>query len=121
MTPESIRSATKENVFLLRNCSIPLTVESPAYELIGIAGLNIDPYCHCANYGRVRRMYVSPPHRRRGVARALIEEIERTAKENFSRLQLFTNSADASSFYQSLGFQQVNNETKVSHVKILSA
>lgn len=85
--------------------------------LVGIGGLNVDPYESGVGLGRVRRLFVDPAHRGKGIGRALIGVIERHAAEHFVRLQLFTDSFDAARFYESLGYQPIDGRAKVSHVK----
>ena len=43
--------------------------------VVGVCGLNCDPYRHDPRTGRVRRLYVSRAHRRSGVGRALLEAV----------------------------------------------
>ena len=63
--------------------------------LVGIAGLNVDPYFEEPGVGRVRHLYVHPAHRRGGVGRKLTAAIERAARGHFERLQLFTPTESA--------------------------
>lgn len=93
-----------------------------AYEsgaLVGIGGLNIDPYETAETVARVRRLYVLPSVRRKGVASRLMEEIERHAALHFQRIQLYTGSSEAGSFYTRLGYREVSGKHKVSHEKAL--
>jgi GNAT superfamily N-acetyltransferase len=85
---------------------------------VGIGGVNIDP-AGSAHIGRVRRVYVTPSHRGRGVGRLLMEYIEDWSCNHFAMLQLFTDTSEASDFYETLGYKRVM-EDKVSHVKALA-
>ena len=85
--------------------------------LLGIGGLNVDPYENSWEVGRVRRLYVHPASRRDGVASLLMREIEALATQNFSRVQLFTTSSTARRFHTSLGYRVVESGDKVSHEK----
>jgi len=87
--------------------------------LIGIGGLNKDPYSGDATVGRVRRLYVDPDYRGEGVGRCLMEAIEHAARDSFSQLQLFTDTIRARKFYSRLGYEAVAGNEKVSHVKRL--
>ena len=87
--------------------------------LIGIGGLNIDPYAKDARIGRVRRLYVSRDHRKSGAGRLLMDAIENYAFRNFSQLHLFTDNPVASTFYESLGYSPSQCQNK-SHKKQLS-
>jgi GNAT superfamily N-acetyltransferase len=89
--------------------------------LVGIAGLNVDPYFEEPGVGRVRHLYVHPAHRRGGVGRKLTAAIERAARGHFERLQLFTPAESASRFYEALGFEPVSGIEKVSHAKALGS
>ena len=86
-------------------------------QLIGVGGLNIDPYEPGPGLGRVRRMFIDPAHRGRGIGRALIGAIEAHAAQHFVQLQLFTDSVDAARFYETLGYRPIAGRDKVSHVK----
>ncbi|WP_280169965.1 GNAT family N-acetyltransferase [Priestia megaterium] len=44
-------------------------------KLIGVAGLNQNPYSQYANVRRVRRFYVSAQFRRKGIGKQLLKEI----------------------------------------------
>ena len=88
-------------------------------KLVGIAGLNIDPYVSGGSVGRVRRMYVHPGHRNHGIGTALIEAIEKHARGSFDLLQLRTDSDAASRFYASVGFVPLHGAAEASHAKRL--
>lgn len=87
--------------------------------LIAVGGLNIDPYASGAAVGRVRRFYVDPDYRRRGVGTLLIQEIEHFAAKSFSELRLLTDTARGAQFYAQLGYQKVVGREHVSHFKKL--
>lgn len=84
-------------------------------ELIGIAGLNRDPYTSMPNIGRVRHLYIRSQYRRNGYATALMLKIMNEARQHFNQLRLFTDNIDAAVFYEKLGFLQVD-DFKVSHI-----
>jgi GNAT superfamily N-acetyltransferase len=88
-------------------------------KLVGIAGLNIDPYAADGAVGRVRRMYVHPDHRCHGIGTALIEAIEKHARDTFDLLQLRTDSDAASRFYASVGFIPLHGVAEATHAKRL--
>src|SRR5262249_34136913 len=83
--------------------------------LVGICGLNRDPYVHSSGVGRVRHLYVDPEFRRRGVGRALVSRIVECASPNFVRLRLRTWRGDADLFYVALGFRRVVGAPEVTH------
>lgn len=71
--------------------------------LVGVGGLNRDHYVEGA--GRVRRVYVHPSFRRRGVGRELMGRIVEHAQGWFPVLVLKTDTPEGSAFYESLGFE----------------
>jgi GNAT superfamily N-acetyltransferase len=83
--------------------------------LIGIGGLNRDPYSEYPNLGRVRHLYIRKAHRRKGYATLLMNTIINEARQHFDTLHLFTDNPAASDLYETLGFQKTNGH-KVSHV-----
>src|ERR1700678_3620791 len=44
-------------------------------QVVGVCGLNHDPYARDSLTGRVRRLYVAQGHRRHGVGRTLLETV----------------------------------------------
>ena len=84
-------------------------------ELVGICGLNRDPYTTEPDTGRVRHLYVMAAHRRKGYATLLMDEIVHEAKQHFTTLRLFTENPSAAKFYEKLGFQRVPCG-RVSHI-----
>lgn len=80
--------------------------------LVAIGGLNRDPYCPDeARVGRLRHVYVAQSHRRKGIGRHLVTELLARAVA-FERVRLRTPGAAA--FYESLGFQRVD-EPEATH------
>ena len=73
-------------------------------ELIGVCGLNGDPYTDDPTVGRVRRLYVSPRCRHRGVGRSLVEAVIREAERHYRVLVLKADAPEACAFYRALGF-----------------
>ncbi|MCZ6643720.1 MAG: GNAT family N-acetyltransferase [Gammaproteobacteria bacterium] len=88
--------------------------------IVGIGGVNIDPFENLAVVARVRRVFVAPAVRRRGVASVLMDEIERIARGHFSKVQLYTTSATASHFYIARGYSPVYGRPRVSHEKLFA-
>lgn len=84
-------------------------------DLIGVGGLNIDPYSLIPKVGRVRHLYVQEAQRRKGYATLIMNKIMEEASYNFTVLRLFTDNAGASAFYERLGFERTG-EYKASHI-----
>jgi GNAT superfamily N-acetyltransferase len=73
--------------------------------LLGVCGLNIDPYLRDPQTGRLRHLFVHPSFRRRGIATTLVAECIRLARPSFTRLRLRTDRDDAMGFYAAFGFR----------------
>jgi GNAT superfamily N-acetyltransferase len=73
--------------------------------LIGVCGLNVDPYAGDARIGRVRHLYVLSAFRRQGVGRRLTERVVQAAHGRFDDLRLRTNAHAAARLYETLGFR----------------
>jgi ribosomal protein S18 acetylase RimI-like enzyme len=87
--------------------------------VVGVCGLNRDPYLGDPIAGRIRHLYVAVDHRRRGIGSRLVRTIMASASGHFARLRLRTDSADADAFYRSLGFMAVTGEPACSHQLLL--
>jgi GNAT superfamily N-acetyltransferase len=89
--------------------------------IIGICGLNIDPYLADDSVGRVRHLYVLRGNRRHGIGRRLVECVIEAAEPRFRMLRTRTENPDAARFYERLGFQRVNDIEHCTHIlEILS-
>lgn len=84
--------------------------------IVGVCGLNRDPYCSGDDTGRVRRLYVSAAVRRQGIGRLLVEAIQQRCPGVFTQLRLRTHSPEADAFYRSLGFRPVDGDPSFTHV-----
>jgi len=84
--------------------------------LVGVGGLNRDPYLDDPATGRIRHLYVARDARRQGVGRALVAALLTEARVTFRRVRLRTSQPDASALYETLGFVEVSNEPNASHV-----
>jgi GNAT superfamily N-acetyltransferase len=74
-----------------------------------VGGLNREEDSRLGNAGRIRRLYVMPEMRRRGIARSIVDEISTVAVGNFQVLVVNVGPADAHGFYEHLGFQKVDH------------
>jgi GNAT superfamily N-acetyltransferase len=90
-----------------------------AGKLVAIGGLNVDPFVALGSVGRVRRLYVHPAHRARGIGRSLVEAIESEAARTFEALRLFTDNDAAGRFYLRLGYEAIDRGSEASHFKYL--
>jgi ribosomal protein S18 acetylase RimI-like enzyme len=73
-------------------------------QLVGIGGLQADPYTKDPSLGRLRHLYVSEAVRRQGVGRELVRAVVQDARQVYKLLVLRTNTQPAAAFYQALGF-----------------
>ena len=81
--------------------------------LLGIGGLNRDPYVSDPRVGRLRHFYVMKAERHCGIGRTLVERLLGHAAGNFDSVRLWTDRAG--SFYDRVGFERVEGP-KVTHV-----
>ena len=84
--------------------------------VVGVCGLNIDPYVNSRRVGRVRRLYVSMARRRRGIGRQLVERLITAARGTFGQLRLRTSNPAAARFYETLGFRRLVGGVQFTHV-----
>ena len=84
-------------------------------QLVGVCGLNIDPYAGNEHTGRVRHLYVLAAFRRRGIGRRLVLQIMEAARGRFSDLRLRTNDPAAARLYEALGFRFLPDSSDCTH------
>jgi GNAT superfamily N-acetyltransferase len=84
--------------------------------LVGVGGLNVDPYAGDERVGRVRRLYVLQGFRRRGVATLLVQAALNAARGRFRELRLRTQNDKAGQFYERLGFLPAVDRADCTHV-----
>jgi GNAT superfamily N-acetyltransferase len=87
--------------------------------MVGVCGLNIDPYADAPRVGRVRHLYVLDHYRRAGIGRRLVRTAIEAAQGVFGRLRLRTANPVAARFYEGLGFLSVAGETDCTHALAL--
>jgi GNAT superfamily N-acetyltransferase len=85
------------------------------HKLLGVCGLNVDPYAQDRTVGRVRHLFVRRAARRTSIGRLLLETVVAEAKGRFRQLRLKTNSADADAFYRRMGFHRIRNSEHATH------
>lgn len=84
--------------------------------LVGVCGLNADPYAGEPRVGRVRHLYVLIAHRRHGVGRRLVGAVVAAARGPFATLRLSTTNPHAARLYETLGFSRRAGDTHCTHV-----
>jgi GNAT superfamily N-acetyltransferase len=84
--------------------------------IVGVCGLNVDPYAGDESVGRVRRLYVLRAYRGRGIGRGLVQAVVSAAAiGRFRMLRVRTESPEAGRFYDRLGFHQVAGIADCTH------
>jgi ribosomal protein S18 acetylase RimI-like enzyme len=86
------------------------------YKMVGICGLNQDPYNNLT-FGRIRRLYVMKNYRKCGIGRLLVEAVIKEANGKFKKLILRTDNPIASIFYETLGFKATSEILNTTHIK----
>ena len=87
-------------------------------DLMGVCGLNRDPYIEQDAVGRLRHLYVRKAARRHGIGAALVQRLLDEASTAFRLVRLRTATEEAAAFYLQLGFVSVQDEA-ASHVKAI--
>ena len=89
--------------------------------LVGVCGLNVDPYAADERVGRVRHLYVLSSFRRLGVGQRLVAEVVEAARGRFDNLHLRTENPAAAQFYETLGFRPSCGIAHYTHVRKLAS
>ena len=88
-------------------------------KLIGIGGLNKDPYTEDNKIGRLRRFYISKDYRRIGLGKLLLNRLLSHAEMNFQIVVLHTDTKQGDAFYTTNGFVKGKIYKGSSHYKVL--
>lgn len=89
--------------------------------VIGVCGLNRDPYTDRPEIGRVRRLYVLSGFRQQGIGRQLLMTVVTAARDHYRLLRLRTENESAGRLYESLGFRVCTGIADCTHVLELTA
>ena len=84
--------------------------------LVGVGGLNVDPFATEPRRGRVRHVYVHSECRRQGIGEQLMGEILAAARGPFDHLSLRTRNPAAARLYERLGFLVSTESAHTTHV-----
>ena len=87
--------------------------------VVAVGGLNRELDEALARAGRVRRLYVMPAYRDRGLGRALVEAVCGLAQQHFDLLTVNVGKLKAYAFYEHLGFARVERPG-ITHIKELA-
>jgi GNAT superfamily N-acetyltransferase len=84
--------------------------------VVGVAGLNVEPETCFGPAGRIRRLYIVPGCRHRGLASSLIQEIASLAAGLYEVLTVNVGGLSARGFYERLGFVPVDHP-RITHTR----
>lgn len=85
--------------------------------LVGVCGVNQDPFAQKAKIARLRRLYVIPELRRKGVGRQLVKRALEDAVKNFEVIRLRTVDSNSAAFFEAIGFIKVKGDESATHLK----
>jgi len=88
-----------------------LFIAAVSGRIVGMCGLNVDPYLADDSVGRVRHLYVLPACRRRAIGRALVAAVMSAARGRFLLLRIRTSNPAANALYAGMGFHRVDDST----------
>lgn len=86
--------------------------------LLGLGGLNRDPYTAEEGVGRLRRIYVLGSQRHLGVGTLLVGHLLRRAESHFRTVRLRAASPDAAAFYRRLGFAECDDPAATHLIRV---
>jgi catechol 2,3-dioxygenase-like lactoylglutathione lyase family enzyme/GNAT superfamily N-acetyltransferase len=96
-----------------------LFVARRAGAVVGVCGLNIDPYVGRdgeRRVGRVRHLYVVSTHRRLGIGGRLLGEVLAAARGWFELVHLRTGDPAAAALYERRGFRPTGGDAHCTHI-----
>lgn len=88
-------------------------------KLIGIGGLNADPYTENNKIGRLRRFYIAKDYRRIGLGKLLLNKLLSHAEKYFKVVVLHTDTKQGDVFYTANGFVKREVYKRSNHYKVL--
>jgi GNAT superfamily N-acetyltransferase len=77
--------------------------------LVAVGGLNCDPFAGRPDMGRIRRVYVRPAWRNKGIGRALVTALVDRARTHFRCVRLRAENSAAARLYESIGFVPIQS------------
>jgi GNAT superfamily N-acetyltransferase len=87
--------------------------------VVGVCGLNADPYATDVTLGRVRRLYVARTSRGHGIGRRLVQAVIQAARGRFRLLRVRTENPVADRLFERIGFAGVVGVPDCTHVLVL--
>ena len=83
--------------------------------LVAVGGLNCDPFAGRPDMGRLRRVYVRPAWRNKGIGRALVTALVDQARKHFRCVRLRAENPGAARLYESIGFSPIES-SEATHI-----
>lgn len=83
------------------------------HQLVGVCGINSDPFSPQPRAGRIRHLYISERYRRRGIGQQLLVSVITHSSARFDFLN--THAPAQARPYERLGFRPVYDEPRVTH------
>lgn len=83
--------------------------------VIGLGGINRDPYNSNVGSGRLRRLYILPKFRKQGFGYQLVQVIIAHHRTYFSGVTLKTDNPEAARFYEKKGFLKIEGDKSTTH------
>lgn len=84
-------------------------------KVVGVCGINNDPYLNDKDFGRVRHLYVLKNYRGAGLANLLLDNVVKNSKKHFKTFTLRTFNEIASNLYCKYGFTKKEKYESVTH------
>ena len=86
-------------------------------KIIGICGINRDPYTRDYKHGRIRRFYILPKYRNKGIGKTMLHNL--IDKCTFNQLNVRTHNDRTGIFYESNGFKKIIGNQYITHTLFL--
>jgi GNAT superfamily N-acetyltransferase len=77
--------------------------------LVAVGALNIDPFAGRTEIGRIRKIYVRPAWRNKGVGRAMVTTLIEQARTHFRCVRLRADNTNAARLYERIGFAPIES------------
>lgn len=88
-------------------------------EIVGIGGINNDPYSDDNKYGRIRHLYIHPEHRGKGFGKKIVLTIIAEFRHSYEKFTLRTKREEAAKFYEAIGFTRVHDSKTNTHEMLI--
>ncbi len=83
-------------------------------KVVAVCGINIEPSNEA--FRRIRRLYVLPEFRRKGIGSSLVKTLLKHASKHFSAVIVNIGKLPNEKFYSNLGFRKINGDYNYTHI-----